>query len=727
MTALLMKHDPGKVRTVKATLAKYAGREEDLLTALSKRYNDSTTGAAAPAPGTATPAAAAAAVGLAPNLSAQPTPVAQPIASPTAAPVEALSHEQRVAAILQKYDPDRVRSAGSTVAKYKGREEDLIAALVKRYGAEPIPEAASGAAPVVIQPQALQTVAAPVAQQTAEAVPAPAAALAAAGATAAGAAPTPAAAPPKAADPNSYEERVRRILQRHDPTRMASLQPLLAKYAGKEDELMEALAGRFGDEAPLEDAVPRHAAGALEADEEPWAAPSAARHVAATQEDMAKADAARRRAITRSRLVDFCEKYAPAEVHDVDRHLDSYDGAEEELFRAMHAKHNVPLPTPEPAWAPRLRRLAMEFGLGEHYVTALINEHGGSENIVTAELLAVLFPDFVANVLMDGEQRRAFIARRLTAFLSFHQPEKVAEVGTVVGRYESADHALDTCLGDMALRFYGDALGAVDVPKMRMSAVVPAGELAEPMAPTAEGVEVLASPADVATISSRWAAQRAKCATPGFGARAPCLMRVAETKHAASTAGSCCLDLPDLTRDVAVETDPEPAPERQGPVYDAEREARMSGAMVLSQSEHRRMRAAELYGTTRTKNPLNVFETPRDASSCGHCERYRRQLEESSERLRGLQTLQRLRGDEERRATRCGDCDALRAEVRKLSERLHDVRAQRGTRPPYTAMHVNPTADMHPRPLLYESPQRSFGEASAPWYDDEDADPLDGL
>ncbi|ESS66626.1 hypothetical protein TCDM_04737 [Trypanosoma cruzi Dm28c] len=100
--------------------------------------------------------------------------------------------------------------------------------------------------------------------------------------------------------------------------------------------------------------------------------------------------------------------------------------------------------------------LSSFFGLGRHFVPAVYaqtkrtrnrrrmswgawlprdeEEWGAVEGVgkeeerhikqtVLFEVIAALFPDFLCTVLEEGDQRTAFVAKRLAAFLSFHEPE----------------------------------------------------------------------------------------------------------------------------------------------------------------------------------------------------------------------------------------------------------------------------------------------------------------
>lgn len=57
--------------------------------------------------------------------------------SNTASPTVTVNYRERLWAMYARYDPARVRLVDGTLAKYKGKEEAVIKALVQKYGAEP--------------------------------------------------------------------------------------------------------------------------------------------------------------------------------------------------------------------------------------------------------------------------------------------------------------------------------------------------------------------------------------------------------------------------------------------------------------------------------------------------------------------------------------------------------------------------------------------------------------
>jgi len=59
----------------------------------------------------------------------------------------ALSYEARIINIFQKYNPEWVALVPGLLQKYTGHEEEHIAALVAKYGPEPVPTASSISVP----------------------------------------------------------------------------------------------------------------------------------------------------------------------------------------------------------------------------------------------------------------------------------------------------------------------------------------------------------------------------------------------------------------------------------------------------------------------------------------------------------------------------------------------------------------------------------------------------
>ena len=234
LIAIFEKYAPNKLGTVDAALEKYSGREEDLISALVAKYG--------PEPAVSTIALA---VNEANNNNNNNNN----------------AFADRLTAFYEKYAPGRVSSVAATLGKYEGREEDLFAALVAKYGPEP---AQSGAAP--------------------------------------------------------FSGRLRRFYSKYAPNKVDSVDSTLQKYEGREEELFTALCAKYGPEPAANDD------GA-----------SAVRSLARKEEHVA-------------RLTRIYEAYDPSKVEKVNSILSKYEGREEDLFDALVAKYG---PEPSPAVAPQ--------------------------------------------------------------------------------------------------------------------------------------------------------------------------------------------------------------------------------------------------------------------------------------------------------------------------------------------------------------------------------------
>jgi hypothetical protein len=286
--ALYDKYDPEKSASTDATLAKYAGKEEQLLKALVKKYGPEPEGGAATA--TASPTAAAA-----------PTAPATPRTTGSGE----LSIRDRVKALYDKYDPEKSASTDATLAKYAGKEEQLLKALVKKYGPEPEVTAASASSP-------------------------PAAAAPAA---------TPTAAPPAAAaaedhqgaSPLSHKDRLAALYAKYDPEKVSQVDSTLAKYAGKEEQMLKALVKKYGPE-PTPPATPRVPAS-------PAAPAPSAAAASGSPQQTPRADLSHR-----DRVKALYDKYDPEKSATTDATLAKYAGKEEQLIKALVKKYG---PEPE--------------------------------------------------------------------------------------------------------------------------------------------------------------------------------------------------------------------------------------------------------------------------------------------------------------------------------------------------------------------------------------------
>eukprot|EP00759_Apiculatamorpha_spiralis_P019173 PhF_6_TR25323/c0_g2_i2/m.34988 len=211
--AMYQKYAPDKVGNVDAAMKAYAGREQELIEALVAKYGP------------------------------------EPASSPRAASVAPTSNgtlRARVLAMYQKYAPEKAGNVDAAMQAYAGREQELIDALVAKYGPEP-------------------------------------------GATSAG-------------DKSDMRSRVLSMYQAYAPEKAGNVDAAMQAYAGREQELIDALVAKYGPEP-----------GETSAD----------------QSDM------------KSRVLAMYQKYAPDKVGNVDAAMKAYAGREQELIEALVNKYGA--------------------------------------------------------------------------------------------------------------------------------------------------------------------------------------------------------------------------------------------------------------------------------------------------------------------------------------------------------------------------------------------------
>lgn len=182
----------------------------------------------------------------------------------------AQSHLERLTRFLQTYAPEKVPTAGAMLQKYTGKEEEMFKALVAKFGPEPTGSTAATASGV--------------------------------------SAAAPATAPTSSsANATAYRAVVEGILQKHSPDKVASADVMLSKFAGRENELVEALCKKFNIPVPSLSQAPQPTASVV---------PSS-------------------RTTIKERLERFLKVYAPEKMATADAMLGKYQGKEEEMMAAL--------------------------------------------------------------------------------------------------------------------------------------------------------------------------------------------------------------------------------------------------------------------------------------------------------------------------------------------------------------------------------------------------------
>eukprot|EP01062_Namystynia_karyoxenos_P028524 TRINITY_DN215_c0_g2_i1.p1 TRINITY_DN215_c0_g2~~TRINITY_DN215_c0_g2_i1.p1 ORF type:complete len:821 (+),score=279.39 TRINITY_DN215_c0_g2_i1:145-2463(+) len=221
------------------------------------------------------------------------------------APV-AMDWPSRVKRMYEKYEPAKVGQVDALMAKYKGKEQALMDALVKKYGPEPVPE--GGDAPA-----------------------------------------------------DDWRSRITRMYNKYEPAKVGQVDALLAKYAGKEQQLMEALVKKYGPE-------PGAPGGSRGPDYE-------------------------------GRVRRMYEKYEPAKAGQAAQLLQKYSGREEQLIEALVKKYGPEPPRPGGqraplTWVERFRAMYAKYQPDKvGTVAQLAEKYKGQEAEVMKKLVQKYGPE----------------------------------------------------------------------------------------------------------------------------------------------------------------------------------------------------------------------------------------------------------------------------------------------------------------------------------------------
>ncbi|KPA80045.1 hypothetical protein ABB37_05062 [Leptomonas pyrrhocoris] len=175
LIAIYSTYEPEKLSKVDGTLKRYAGREEEVIQQLLKKYGPEPPVPTATSPEPRVPAATASTATTIIMSEAPPTPMtggaatttaadslpvtprnlqddygsntaltsaapSAPVGTAPAASEGPLTYRDRLTAMYATYDPKKLRLVDGTLKKYKDREAMVLKQLVKMYGPEPSPE-----------------------------------------------------------------------------------------------------------------------------------------------------------------------------------------------------------------------------------------------------------------------------------------------------------------------------------------------------------------------------------------------------------------------------------------------------------------------------------------------------------------------------------------------------------------------------------------------------------
>ncbi|EAN91449.1 hypothetical protein C3747_25g77 [Trypanosoma cruzi] len=292
------KYAPGKLVTVDATLARCAGREEELFSALVEKYG--------PEPAISCGDEDSRSVE---KISDTQSDLSRTTSSMSLVPYNVHDFRWRLARILMEHAPGKLAILDQMMEKYAGREEEMLAGCVARYGPEPLPP-----------------------------------------------------------DIQSPRSRLLRFIEHYVPRKASSVDVMLKKYDGRTEALFAALVHKLGPEPP---------------------APSPGNELS--------------KPTYRQRLIRFYEFYARERLADVDTILRRYNGDEESMFRILVERYG---PEPDPAFdsdAPiepatdyhtRLTRLFTKYAPERvDSVPYLLAKYKGSESNIIKALIKKLGPE----------------------------------------------------------------------------------------------------------------------------------------------------------------------------------------------------------------------------------------------------------------------------------------------------------------------------------------------
>eukprot|EP00759_Apiculatamorpha_spiralis_P041657 PhF_6_TR40209/c0_g1_i2/m.59706 len=261
---------------------------------------------------------------------------------------------KRLIRFFEYYNPNNLANVDAILEQYSGCEEDLIPALIARYGPEP-EESSQMVSHNDVQP-------------------------------------TPQGSTiPEEADVDFNGPMARRVIRYyayHNPEKLSEVHLALAHFAGREEELFENLTKKYGAEPPAEVLIPydfvnivkeqfvlgiriedaeasmaelsHHLSDAgRRAFQQKIDAIRSSRESTRIRMGVVAAEFARRcdsllypqgKKNYRDRLIDFYAKHNPSKLNDVDQTLEHFAGREEEMFQLLqerYGKTKTPL-TPPP-------------------------------------------------------------------------------------------------------------------------------------------------------------------------------------------------------------------------------------------------------------------------------------------------------------------------------------------------------------------------------------------
>ena len=386
VTEFFQKHNPPKVAEVDKILAAYAGKEDTLMRDLHTSYN-------------------------------VPFPDAQPASSaPATTGSDNVALKTQVTEFFQKHNPAKIAEIDTILNAYAGKEDTLMRDLHTSYN---------------------------VPLQTGSVV---------AGTT------------------NPYHAKVVAFYQTHNPAKVAEVATILAKYQGREEELMAELRKQYNvDDGDMKQKVTaffeKHNPAKIPEVDKILAAyvgkeATLMRDLHTTYKVPYNDDSA---FDIRQRVVNFFTKHNPDKLAEVDKILEMYSGRDRELMRDLHANYGVPYDDGSVPGSPVESAGGGGGGGGDlkKKVTEFFQKHNPVKLPEVDRILAAyagkedqLLPDLRTTYnVSDGAQEPApagtavsALKKQVTEFFEKHNPPKVAEVDKILAAYAGKE---DTLMRDL--------------------------------------------------------------------------------------------------------------------------------------------------------------------------------------------------------------------------------------------------------------------------------------
>ncbi|RNF22581.1 uncharacterized protein Tco025E_03058 [Trypanosoma conorhini] len=290
------------------------------------------------------------------------------------------SYYARLDNLFAAYAPEKRPLVASLLEKYGGREEEVLQSLVNKFGPEP-----AGAA------NGFQ------------------------------------------GEGNNYRERLVRFYAKYAPKKLVTVDAMLARFAGREEELFLALVQKHGPEPPTfcNNGVLRSGENIFDSQSEQSSSMSS---VAVSRYNVHD---------PRWRLARIFMEHAPERLAIVDQMMKKYAGREEEMLARCVERYG-PEPPPPDEQSPR-SRLSRFI---EHYVPrkassaeAMLKKYDGRLETLFAVLVYKLGPEPPALVPTGGARKLTY-RQRLILFYKLYARERLVNVDTVLQRYKGDEETM---------------------------------------------------------------------------------------------------------------------------------------------------------------------------------------------------------------------------------------------------------------------------------------------